>query len=38
VIEIAVKFVEAVHRRQKFVAVAEVVLAKLAGGVAERFQ
>jgi hypothetical protein len=27
-----------VHRRQEFVAVAEVVLAELAGGVAERLQ
>jgi hypothetical protein len=37
VIKIAVKFIEAVHRRQIFVAIAEVVLAKLTGGVAERF-
>ncbi len=33
-IEIAEELVEAVHRRQVFVAVAKVVLAELAGGVA----
>jgi hypothetical protein len=38
VIEIAEELVEAVHRRQVLVAVAEVVLAELAGGVAEGFQ
>ena len=38
VIEIAEKFVEPVHGRQKFVAIAEMVLAELAGGVAERLQ
>ena len=35
VIEIAEELVEAVHRRQMLVAVAKVVLAELAGGVAE---
>ena len=35
VIEVAEELVEAVHRRQRFVAVADVVLAELAGGVAE---
>ena len=38
VIEVAEELVEAVHGRQKFVAVAEMVLAELAGGVAERLQ
>ena len=38
VIEIAEELVEAVDRRQKLVAVAEVVLAELAGGVAERLE
>ena len=38
VIEIAEELVEAVHRRQVLVAVAEVVLAELAGGVAEVLQ
>ena len=38
VIEVAVELVEAVHGRQKFVAVAEVVLAELSGGVAERLE
>ena len=38
VIEIAEELVEAVHRRQMFVAVAEMVLAELAGGVAEGLQ
>ena len=38
VIEIAEELVEAVHGRQIFIAVAEVVLAELAGGVAERLQ
>ena len=38
VIEIAEKFVEAVHGRQIFVAIAEMVLAELTGGVAERLQ
>ena len=37
-IEVAEKFVEAVHRRQVLVAVAEVVLADLAGRVAERLE
>ena len=36
VIQIAVEFLEAVRRRQKFVAVAEVVLAELRGRVAQR--
>ena len=36
VIEVAEELVEAVHRRQMLVAVAEMVLAELAGGVAER--
>ena len=35
VIEVAEELVEAVHRRQRLVAVADVVLAELAGGVAE---
>ncbi len=35
-IEIAEELIEAVHRRQVLVAVAEMVLAELAGGVAER--
>ena len=35
VIEVAEEFVESVNRRQMLVAVAEVVLAELAGGVAE---
>jgi hypothetical protein len=38
VIEVSVKFVEAVHGRQELVQVAEVVLAKLAGGVAQTFE
>ena len=38
VIEIAEELVEAVHRRQELVVVAEMVLAELAGGVAERLQ
>ena len=37
-IEVAVKLVEAVHRRQIFVHVAEVVLAELTGRVAERLK
>ena len=35
VIEVAEELIEAVHRRQVLVAVAEVVLAELAGGIAE---
>ena len=38
VIEVAEELVEAVHRRQELVAVAEMVLAELAGGVAERLE
>jgi hypothetical protein len=38
VIEIAEELVEPVHRRQETVLVAEMVLAELAGGVAERLQ
>ena len=38
VVQIAVEFVEAVHGRQELVAVAEVVLAELAGRVAKRFE
>ena len=38
VIEVAEPFVEAVHGRQELVAVAQVVLAELAGGVALRLQ
>jgi hypothetical protein len=38
VIEIAEEFVEAVHGRQEFVAVAEMVLAELAGRIALRLQ
>jgi len=37
-IEITKELVEAVHRGQMLVAVAEMVLAELAGGVAERFR
>ena len=38
VVEVAEELVEAVHRRQVLVAVAEMVLAELAGGVAERLE
>jgi hypothetical protein len=38
VVQVAEELVEAVHRRQMLVAVAEVVLAELAGAVAERLQ
>ena len=38
VIEVAVELVEAVHGRQEAVLVAEMVLAELAGGVAERLE
>ena len=38
VVEIAEPFVEAVHGRQELVAIAQVVLAELAGGVALRLQ
>ena len=38
VIEVAEELVEPVHRRQVLVQVAEVVLAELAGGVAERLE
>jgi hypothetical protein len=38
VVEVAVELIEAVHRRQEFVSIAEMVLAELAGGVAERLQ
>ena len=38
VVQVAEELVEAVHRRQVLVAVAEVVLAELAGGVALRLQ
>src|SRR5262249_12893398 len=38
VIEVAEEFVEAMDRRYEFVAVAEMVLAELTGGVAERLQ
>ena len=38
VVEVAEELVEAVHRRQELVAVAEVVLAELAGGVALRLE
>ena len=38
VIQVAEEFVEAMHRWQKFIFVAEVVLAELAGGVAHAFQ
>ena len=38
VVEVAEELVEAVHRRQELVLVAEVVLAELAGGVAERLE
>ena len=35
VVEVAEELIEAVHGRQRFVAVADVVLAELAGGIAE---
>jgi hypothetical protein len=38
VIEITKELAEAVHRGQMLVAVAEMVLAELTGGVAERFR
>ena len=38
VIEVAEELVEAVHRRQEFVAIAEMVLAELSGRVALRLQ
>ena len=38
VVQVAEEFVEAVHRRQELVQVAEVVLAELAGGVALRLE
>jgi hypothetical protein len=38
VIEVAEEFVEAVDRRQIFVAITEVILAELAGGIAERLE
>src|SRR5262245_20269859 len=38
VIEVAEKLVEALHRREVLVAVIEMVLAELAGGVAERLE
>ena len=38
VVEVAEELVESVHRRQVRVAVAQVVLAELAGGVALRLQ
>ena len=38
VVQVAEELVEPVHRRQVLVAVAEVVLAELAGGVAERLE
>ena len=38
VIEIAEEFVEPVHGRQIFVAIAQMVLAELTGGVAERLR
>src|SRR5262249_11571278 len=38
VIEVAEELVEAMNRRQELVAVAEMVFAELAGGIAERFQ
>ena len=38
VIEVAEELVEAMHRRQELVAVAQVVLAELAGGIAQRLE
>ena len=38
VVQVPEELVEPVHRRQVLVAVAEVVLAELAGGVPERLQ
>src|SRR5262249_45612438 len=38
VIEVAEEFVEAVRRRQELVAIAEVILAELPGGVSQRLQ
>ena len=37
-IKIAEKFIEAMHRRQMLVAVAEIVLAELAAGIALRLE
>src|SRR4051794_2252278 len=37
-VEVAEEFVEAVHGRQIFVAVAQMVLAELAGGISQRFE
>ena len=38
VVEVAVELIEATHRRQEFVAVAEMVLAELRRGVAQRLE
>src|SRR5215470_9023524 len=38
VVQIAEKFIEAMHRRQILIAVTEMVLAELAGGVAARLE
>jgi hypothetical protein len=38
VIEVAEEFVEPVHGRQVFIPIAEMVLAELTGGVAERLE
>ena len=38
VIEVAEELIEAMHGRQVFIAVAEMVLAELAGGIAERLE
>ena len=38
VVEVAVELVEAVHGRQELVAVAKMVLAELAGRIAERLE
>ncbi len=38
VIEIAEELVKSMHGRQEFIAIAEMVLAELAGGVAERLE
>jgi hypothetical protein len=37
-VQVAKKLVEAMHSRQIFVAIAEMILAELPGGVAERFE
>jgi hypothetical protein len=38
VVEVPEELVEAVHRRQELIAIAQVVLAEVAGGVAQRLE